>query len=317
MSGVLVVAEVRRGEVRDISFELIGSGAELSSAGAGPLTVALIAAGAADLAPALARAGVDEIVSVEAPCDHFDPHVVARALAVMIEQLGPSVILAGQSVDGAGFAPAVAAELELGFSSNVVSATWEGGALHARRGVYGDRLIADLVFDDRPAVLMVRAGAHAPAREVADVSVRSLDVPIESVPTEHLGFSEADSGGLDITKSSFLLSIGRGIGEQENVERFSELAERLGATLAASRPLIDAGWLPSARQVGQSGRTVKPKVYLALGISGAVQHLAGMRDADTIIAVNTDPEAPIFGVADYGAVVDVFEFAEALEKRLA
>jgi electron transfer flavoprotein alpha subunit len=134
--------------------------------------------------------------------------------------------------------------------------------------------------------------------------------------SEHLGYREVEAGDVDITKADFLLSIGRGVEEQDNIERFEELADKLGATLSVSRPLVDAGWMPGARQVGQSGKTVKPRVYLALGISGAVQHLAGMRTAETIIAVNTDPEAPIFSVAHYGAVVDMFELADELEQAL-
>ena len=122
------------------------------------------------------------------------------------------------------------------------------------------------------------------------------------------------SSDVDITQADFLLSIGRGIGDKENVEMFEELAEKMGATLSVSRPLVDAGWMPSSRQVGQSGKTVKPTVYLAFGISGAVQHLAGMKTAGTIIAVNTDPEAAIFNVAQYGAMADLFDVAEELEK---
>jgi electron transfer flavoprotein alpha subunit len=315
MKGVLVVCEVRRGQPRDISLELIGAAAELSAAGAGPVTVAVIAGSAAALAPNFARAGVDAIVTVETPCEHFEPHVTARAVGGLIDQLEPAVTLTGHTVDGAGFAPAVAVERELAFASNVISVGWRDGALQARRGVYGDHLVADLDFGGRAALLMIRAGAYAPTAPAADVPVRSIEAEAGDLPTRHLGFVDAATDGVDITKSDFLLSIGRGVGEEESVARFAELAERVGATLSASRPLVDAGWVASARQVGQSGRTVKPKVYLALGISGAVQHLAGMRDADTIIAVNTDPDAPIFGVADVGAVVDVFEFADALEQQ--
>ena len=119
---------------------------------------------------------------------------------------------------------------------------------------------------------------------------------------------------MDITTADFLLSIGRGIGERENIELFEGLAQKMGATLGVSRPLVDAGWMPASRQVGQSGKTVKAKVYLAFGISGAVQHLAGMKTSGTIIAVNTDPEAAIFNVAHYGATCDLFEVAEELEK---
>ena len=149
--------------------------------------------------------------------------------------------------------------------------------------------------------------------------VRQRDVALDlgdAARTEHLGYREVQEGDVDISKADFLLSIGRGVEDRDNIERFEELAEKLGATLSVSRPLVDAGWMPSARQVGQSGKTVKPRVYLAMGISGAVQHLAGMRTAETIIAVNTDPEAPIFNVAHYGAVKDMFELADELEQVL-
>ena len=168
---------------------------------------------------------------------------------------------------------------------------------------------------------MIRAGTFAPAaspgRRRRGGARRSTPASwARAARTEHVGFREAPAGDVDITKADFLLSIGRGVAEKDNIPRFEELARRLGATLSVSRPIVDAGWMPSARQVGQSGKTVKPRLYLALGISGAVQHLAGMRTAETIIAVNTDPEAPIFGVAHYGAVVDMFELADELEAQL-
>jgi electron transfer flavoprotein alpha subunit len=133
--------------------------------------------------------------------------------------------------------------------------------------------------------------------------------------SEHVEFREVETGDVDITKADFLLSVGRGIEDKDNLEQFEELAERMGAILSVSRPLVDAGWVSNARQVGQSGKTVKPKVYLAFGISGAVQHLAGMRNADTIIAVNSDPEAPIFNIAHYGVVADLFDIAGQLEQQ--
>jgi electron transfer flavoprotein alpha subunit len=132
---------------------------------------------------------------------------------------------------------------------------------------------------------------------------------------EHLGYVEAEAGDVDITASGFLLSIGRGVEDADGVAEFESIASKLSATLAVSRPLVDAGLVSAGRQVGQSGKTVKPKVYLALGISGAIQHLAGMRKADTIIAVNTDPEAPIFQVAHYGAVADLYDVARALPQH--
>jgi electron transfer flavoprotein alpha subunit len=144
--------------------------------------------------------------------------------------------------------------------------------------------------------------------------VSELSVDVQRSRARHQDFVEVAAGDVDITTADFLLSVGRGIGEKENLPQFEELADKMGATLSVSRPIVDQGWMPNARQVGQSGKTVKPKVYLALGISGAVQHLAGMKTSGTIIAINTDPEAAIFNVAHYGAVADLFEVAEELDK---
>jgi electron transfer flavoprotein alpha subunit len=131
-----------------------------------------------------------------------------------------------------------------------------------------------------------------------------------------VGYEQAPIGDVDISRASLLLAIGRGVGEVENIPRFEMLAEKMGATLVASRPLVDAGWMPSSRLVGQSGSTVRPRIYLALGISGAVQHIYGMKSSETIIAVNSDPQAVIFSVAHYGAVADLFDVASELEKLL-
>jgi electron transfer flavoprotein alpha subunit len=259
------------------------------------------------------------VITIDSPCPEFDPELTERAVAAVVDDRGPGLILAGHTVDGFGFAPALAARRQLGFAPNVTAVEFADGALAARRGVYGDRLVAALEFDRETVVLMVRPGAHEPAPKAAGATVSALSVDLGEPACEHLGFrpvAAAGSEDIDITRSDFLLSIGRGIGEQESVERFSELAASMGATLTASRPLVDAGWVSPARQVGQSGRTVKPKAYLALGISGAIQHLAGIRDAETVIAVNTDPEAPIFGAADFGAVLDIHDLADALEQAL-
>ena len=212
----------------------------------------------------------------------------------------------------------MAARRGLGFASDVISLAWEDGPL-AGRGAYGDKLVAELDFPGRDCtLLMLRPGTFEPVTAGAQsVPTRTVELELDGVAaTEHVSFEEVQDSDVDITKAPFLVSIGRGVEDKDEIPRFEALAERLGATLSVSRPLVDAGWMPSARQVGQSGKTVKPRVYLALGISGAVQHLAGMRTAETIIAVNTDPEAPIFGVAHYGAVADLFEVVDELEQGL-
>ena len=161
---------------------------------------------------------------------------------------------------------------------------------------------------------MLRAATWPPAEGAGSATVSQLAVEAGRLGPGISTTSKPQVADVDITTADFLLSIGRGVGERENIPRFEELAGKMGATLGVSRPLVDAGWMPASRQVGQSGKTVKPKVYLAFGISGAVQHLAGMKTAGTIIAVNTDPEAAIFNVAHYGATCDLFDVAEELEK---
>jgi electron transfer flavoprotein alpha subunit len=316
MTGILVVAETRQGELRPVTLELVTAALELKAAVGGPLAVAVIDADPAAFTGALAVSGVDEILTVTAPAPHFEAHVAQQALEALVEAEQPDVVLLGHTIDSMGFGPAVAARKALGFASDVTAVSWENGPV-ALRGAYGGKLVAELDFPGRDStLLMLRAGAFEPAEaDGAAVGVRAVDVAFEAAPTEHVEYREAATGDVDITKAEFLVSIGRGIEDKDNIPQFEELAEKLGATLSVSRPLVDAGWMSNARQVGQSGKTVQPKVYLALGISGAVQHLAGMQKADTIIAVNTDPEAPIFSVAHYGAVADLFDVAEALEQH--
>ena len=318
MSGILVLAETRRGELREVSLELVSAAREVKEAAGGRLAVAVIGADAERFAGDLAADGVDEVLTIVAPVAHFEAHVWQRALESLIDSEQPALVLAGHTIDSLGFAPAVAARAGLGFASDVTAISWADEP-RARRGAYGDKLQTELEFPGKACTLLTVRPGIFPVASLGGGSVPARPVPIDLdgvARTEHVEFVEAGAGDVDITKADFLLSIGRGIEDKDNIPRFEDLAERLGATLSVSRPLVDAGWMPSARQVGQSGKTVKPRVYLALGISGAVQHLAGMRNADTIIAVNTDPEAPIFGVAHYGAVVDLFEVVGELEQAL-
>jgi electron transfer flavoprotein alpha subunit len=318
MSGVLVVAETRRGELRDVSLELISAGLGVKDASGGPLNVAVIDSEPGRFVEPLSVDGVDELLLVATPYEHFEAHVAQRALEALIESEQPELVVLGHTIDSLGFGPAVAAKGGLGFASDAVSLGWEDGPV-VGRGAYGDKLISELEFPGKQATLvMLRAGTFEPAAAGGPpAGTREVAVALDGVAaTEHVGFEEAEDTGVDITKAAFLFSIGRGIEDKDEIPRFEALADRLGATLSSSRPLVDAGWMPSFRQVGQSGKTVKPRVYLALGISGAVQHLAGMRTAETIIAVNTDPEAPIFGVAHYGAVADLFKVADELEQAL-
>jgi electron transfer flavoprotein alpha subunit len=316
MSGVLVVAETRQGQLREVSPELVGAGLGIKGQAGDRLAVAVIGSGADAHANALSAAGVDEVLTVTGAPENCEAHVHADVLTALIEQERPTLVLLGHTIDSLGVGPAVAAGLGLGFASDVTGLAWDDGPV-ATRGAYGGKVETELDFPGKDTtLLMLRAGAFEAASGGGGAPVREVEVAAEP-RTEQLGFREVEAGDVDITKAEILLSVGRGIEDKDALPQFEELAETMGATLSVSRPLVDAGWVSNARQVGQSGKTVKPKVYLALGISGAVQHLAGMQNADTIIAVNTDPEAPIFRVAHYGAVADLFDVADELAAKFA
>lgn len=308
---VLVVAEHLRGELKDSTRELITAARELG----GPVAVAVIASDPAALVPAVNLDGVDEVITVPVEQEEFENDVYQRAVEALIAERRPRVTLLGFTVSSMGYGPAVAAKLGLGFASDVFAVGLEGDAVVAQRAFYGGKVHGEIEFPDAERViLLLRPTIWEPAEGAGSATVSQVEVPAGPSRARHLRYVDVDGGDVDITTVDFLVSIGRGVGEKDAIEQFEQLAEKLGATLSASRPIIDAGWVASERQVGQSGKTVKPKVYLAFGISGAVQHLAGMKQSGTIIAVNSDPEAAIFNQAHFGAVADLFDVADELEK---
>jgi electron transfer flavoprotein alpha subunit len=317
----MVLAEARRGELRPVSLELIGAARALCEQGAGPVTVALIGEDAAAQAPAALAAGAQLVLVVLAPQAHFEPHVTQAAVEALIERRRPSLVLAGHTIDTLGFAPAVAARGEHGFASDVTAVSWGERGVLAQRPAYHEELIAELDFPGKETViLLLRPGAFAPVEATAETGAETERVELDlaaAARTERFELREATSGELDIAKADFLLALGRGIGSAENLSRLERLAETIGATVSVSGPLVEAGWASRTRKVGQSGKTVAPRVYLALGISGAAQHLAGMSRSRTIVAVNSDPGARIFDFAHYGAVADLFEIADELERLSA
>jgi electron transfer flavoprotein alpha subunit len=307
----LVVAEQLRGQLRPITLELITAAQELGE----PVVVAVIGKDPSGLASEVDVPGVAEIVTVTVEQEEFENDVYQQAVEAVIEAKQPQVILLGFTVNSMGYGPALATKLGTGFASDVFSIDAQASGLIVERAFYGSKVHAEIEFPNKErAILLLRPTAWPPAEGAGSATQEALDVSISGSRARHEDFVEVATGDVDITTADFLLSVGRGIGDKENLAQFEELAEKMGATLSVSRPIVDQGWMPNSRQVGQSGKTVKPKVYLALGISGAVQHLAGMKTSGMIIAVNSDPEAAIFNVAHYGAVADLFEVAEELEK---
>ncbi|WP_435062949.1 electron transfer flavoprotein subunit alpha/FixB family protein [Halobaculum sp. EA56] len=312
MSDVLAVADHRRGELRDVSFELVRAGRELADDLDGDLHVAVIAGDVEAFADRLSLSGVDAVHTVEAGAE-FNHDLYAGATAALFEELSPTAVLLPNSVNGLDYAPAVANRLGLPLVADAVGLSYDDG-LEATREMYGSKVETAVEVSEEPFVVTVRGGEWPAVEEPADVPIEPFEYDFDEAESgaRVQGYEEVGAGDVDIAEAEFLVSIGRGIEEEENLELIEELVEVTGATLSASRPIVDNGWLPKNRQVGQSGKQVTPDVYLAIGISGAVQHVAGMKGAETIIAINTDPNAPIFDIADYGIVGDLFDVVPAL-----
>jgi electron transfer flavoprotein alpha subunit len=309
---VLTVADHRRGELRDVSYELLTAGRELADAADTDLHAAVVSGDTEEFADELNREGVDRIHTVEYG-EEYNHDVHAQAATALAADLDAEFLVVPNSVNGLDYAPAVATRAGRTYVSDAIGLDYDG-TLELTREMYGSKVETTVDVDDGPFVVSIRGGEWPAAEGVGDAEVSTADVAIDedAIGSTVNGFEEVGGGDVDISEANFLVSIGRGIEEEENLELVESLAEATGATLSSSRPIVDNGWLPKNRQVGQSGKQVTPDVYLAIGISGAVQHVAGMKGADTIIAVNTDPNAPIFDIADYGVVGDLFEVVPEL-----
>ena len=308
---VLAVAEHRRGSLRDVSFEVATAGREVADATGGELHLAVIGGDVDAFAEELNREGVEAIHTVDHG-EEFNHDVYAQALTALHGAVDPAVLLMPNSVNGLDYAPAVANRLDLPLVTDCVGLAVDGG-LVATREMYGSK-VETTAEVDLPVAVTIRPAEWPAAEGVGDASIEAFDAEIDedAIGSTVTGYEEVAGGDVDISEADVLVSIGRGIGEEDNLDLIFDLAEAMDATVSSSRPIVDSGWLPKNRQVGQSGKTVTPDVYVAIGISGAVQHVAGMKGSDTIVAINTDPNAPIFDIADYGVVGDLFDVVPAL-----
>jgi electron transfer flavoprotein alpha subunit len=309
---VLAVADHRRGGLRDVSYELVTAGREVADALGSDLHVAVVSGDVDAFAEDLSLAGVDTIHTVDHG-EEFNHDVYLQAVEALDATLDPTLLLMPNSVNGLDYAPAVASALDLPLVTDAVALAWDDG-LTATREMYASKVETTVDVEADRVAVTIRGGEWGPAEEPGDPAVEPFELAVDEsrVRSRVTGFEEVGGGDVDITDADVLVSVGRGIEEEENLAIVEALADALGATLSASRPVVDNGWLPKNRQVGQSGKVVSPDVYIAVGISGAVQHVAGMKGSDTIVAINTDPNAPIFDIADYGIVGDLFEVVPAL-----
>ena len=316
---VLVFVEQREGRVRPVSREALGEGTRLAASLGGPVVAVCPAAADPGLA-ALGAAGAERaILARHDAFGYYHAAGYARAVAVAVEAVKPAAVLFAASAMGKDLAPRVAARLDLGLATDCTKLEAQGGRLVATRPVYAGKAIQTVTFTRAPALVSIRPKNFAPVeRDGAAIPVETVAVADDPsfARAKVLRVTSSAAGKTDLTESEIIVSGGRGLKGPENFKIIEELAEALGATVGASRAVVDAGWRPHADQVGQTGKTVSPKLYVAVGISGAIQHLAGMSSSRCIVAINKDPEAPIFKVADYGLVGDLFEVVPALTEAV-
>ena len=317
---ILVIAEQRAGKLNRASWETIAAAQQIAAGD--PIVVVVPGAGAASVAAELAAADVREVGCVDhAALEPYTPDGYTAALQQALAQLQPSLVLLPHTYQTRDFAPKLAARLDRALLTDV-TAVKPGAPRVFVRPMFQGKLTADVVPQGPPPHFVTfQIGAFRAdqaARGAAPAPVRSISVTIDASAirqTPDAPFQEARQA-VDLSQAERIVAVGRGIKGQDHLPVAQKLADALGAELAASRPICDAGWLPMERQIGSSGQTVAPKLYVALGISGAIQHVVGMKGSRTIVAVNKDPDAPIFEVADYGIAGDLFEIVPAIVAEL-
>jgi electron transfer flavoprotein alpha subunit len=316
---VFVIAEHLEGKLSDVTFEMLGKARTIAPTLGGRVIVVLPGHEVAALADQLGAA--DEVLCVEdAGLRYFNPERAEQALRTILSNEKPSLTMIANTSMGMDLAAALSVALDwplIAYCSDVEAA--EDGKIVATSQIYGGKIAVETQSESASTLVSVLAGAFPASAGHADrpASLQTIFGAANEGRVRFKGLTVPEAGDVDITREAFLVSVGRGIGSKDNIELVEELADSLGAALSASRPIIDSGWLPKQRQVGKSGLTVKPRLYLAVGISGAPEHLQGMKDAELIIAINSDAGAPIFEVADFGIVGDLFDIVPALSERLA
>ena len=320
MKEIFVLAEHRRGELRDVTFEMLTKGRELSQKINVDLTAVLLGHNIKEFVKSLADQAKRVLIVDDARLENFNAEAYQRVLSHLISERKPSLTLIGHTAYGVDLAPSLAAELNVPLATDCIDLDFEGERLVVVRQVYGGKVnVKASLRKSDSYVVTLRPGTFE-AREVKPLGGETIEIasPISEdiVYKRFIEFFEPPAGEVDISAADVIVGIGRGIRDIENMPIVEKLAGALGGVLACSRPVVDKGWLPKDRQVGTSGKTVKPKLYIAIGISGQFQHVSGMKNADLIIAINKDPKAPIFRAADYGVVEDLFKVVPTLTNRI-
>ncbi len=320
-NGILVFGEIHDGALKSITKELITAAAQLSQAGAGPVSMALIGDGAgvdAALAAAKALPVAKVFVAKHAALSSYSSQGYAIALQAVVKASDAKVVLFGASAEGRDLSARAATRCGAALFTDCTELSWSGGNLRVKRPVYSGKVILEVEGTAAVQMASVRPNVYAPASagsgaEVIEVPVALNDGDVRGRVKEVVRTS---SGKKDLTEAEVIVSGGRSLKSSDNFKILDEMAEALGATVGASRAAVDAGYAPHSMQVGQTGKVVNPKLYFAVGISGAIQHLVGMRTSKVIVAINKDENAPIFQRADYGLVGDLFEIVPKITEAL-
>jgi electron transfer flavoprotein alpha subunit len=316
---ILVVVEQREGKLNRVSWETVTAGQAIAAQTGWTLEAAVLGSGVAAIAAEVAAKKVARVYDIEsAKLEPYTPDAFAHVLKEFLGKHPAKLVLMPHTYQVRDFVPKLAARLESAAISDTIGYKYEGGKLLFTRQMFQGKFVADVSFAGAgPCFVTFQNGsfradqveAGAAAAPVETVNVDVPDGVVRNKPQEV--FKEAKQA-VDLTQAEIIVSVGRGIKEQKNIELAKQLADALGGEIAASRPICDNGWLPMDRQVGSSGQTVAPKLYLALGISGAIQHIVGMKGAGSIVAINKDSEAPIFEIADYAIVGNLFDIVPPL-----
>ncbi len=323
--GVWVLVEQHLGEVAPVSWELLGEGRKLADTLKVPLAGVLLGSGVEYIIPEVFAYGAEDVYLIDDPIlEKYRTEPYARGIVDLVHKYKPEIFLYGATTLGRDLSGAVATELKTGLTADctVLGVDQETGLLQQTRPAFGGNIMATILCrKHRPQMATVRPRVMAMPDKAAGrsgpVHRETLSMNEEEVRTKVVDFVRGKGRSVFLDKAEIIVSVGKGLGNAKNLPMVEEFANTLGATLAGSRQAVEAGWLSHEHQVGQTGVTVRPKVYFAIGISGAIQHLVGMETSDCIIAINNDPEAPIFKVANYGLVGDLFQIVPALNREFS
>lgn len=323
-SGICVYAEHREGQLSSVVKEIIGAARNLKATIGRPIYAILLGDNVKDIAEEIIEYGVDEVWLRDDPAlGDFAEDVQAEVLTLILKEMKPEIFLGGGTIMGRSLLPRVAVKLETGLTADCteLAIDEETELLKQTRPAFGGNIMATILTQKhRPQMATVRHKVLPEAEKVGPEhkgKIVTVDhIPVPKAQIEVLDFVKEETETVNLVEADFIVSAGRGIQDPKNLGLIARLAKAVNGALGASRAVVDAGWIPYSHQVGQTGKTVNPVVYIACGISGAIQHLAGMKSSDLIVAINKDPDAPIFEVADYGIVGDLFEVVPELLKQL-